>query len=352
MPFSMVNQLVQVFAAIFVFTLGLVLADRLPSLEERRSFRVVLAFGALGAVLLTAYLVLQTQWLLFGVVVGYLAQAMLIQSFRTPPGKNYRDFFGPEGLVELRTSLLPRDDMTRMMLRLCRTAKRQGTECASRITTALHVSRNGDGLWLLSVTDTYQLQMTQELRQVLVLYFPVPSSSPKNGGPVTTLAQHRAKDFGDKWSIYYAPNVSPKTWSGMAGGVKATVFVSRSDSPASKREAMVTRYAADGLLRFEAPLELDAQWDTLTVSVSGFPHIGETFHFYSWMAATDYWEFAATAPPEDTDGLRWQLSAVTAGVMPVKVSSVGAAGLIRLEARDMIVLPDDAVIARLLPDSE
>lgn len=342
----MTTQVVQVLSAIFVFVLSLVVAEHMPSLLERKWSRLVMTLATFGLILLTAWLISEAQWLLFGVVVAYIAQALLAQTFKNPPARTFSDYFTRESLNALTSTQLSRPDMSRMLVRLGRTAELQGKETASRITSSLHVEPNGD-FWRYCLTDVYQLN----LRHRIVHNISIRIQSPKprrNNGETELRAQVRPTDFGDKWAIYYTPNVPPDAWLEAREHVNIELSIGQSGSLANTRRVEVRRSDDGGStsLLFSGQIEMDDKWDTLTVTVSAVPHRGDALQFYAWMLATDYWEFSATMSPDIAAQHRWSLSAVTGGIMPVQIFD-GPTARLRIEARDMVVLPDDAVIARL-----
>ena len=342
----MTTQVVQVLCAIFVFTLSLVIAEHLPSLLERQWSRIIMALATFGLILLTAWLISQAQWLLFGVVVAYIAQALLAQTFKNPPGKTFTDYFSKDSLKALSSTDLSRSDMSRMLVRLGRTAEQQGSETASRITSSLHLEEYG-AFWRYSLSDVYQLTLKQRVAHDVLIRIQSPTPR-KSTGEIELLPQVRPTDFGDKWTIFYAPNVPDEIWQEARSGVNVTLSIGQSASLAAARRVEVQR-SDDGdasSVLFSARIEMDEKWDTLTVSVSAVPHQGDALQFYAWMLATDYWEFSATLTPNLAAKWRWSLSAVTGGIMPVQIVAAPSARL-RIEARDMIVLPDDAVVARL-----
>jgi hypothetical protein len=342
------TQIVQVLCAVFVFTLSLVVVEHMSSLLERQWSRIVMALATLGLILVTAWLISHTQWLLFGVVVAYIAQALLAQTFKNPPARTFSDYFSREPLKALSSTNLSRVDMSRMLVRLGRTAEQQGSECASRITTSLHVERHG-ALWHYSLSDVYQLKLQHRIVHDVSIRMQGPKHRNATG-ETEFLAQVRPTDFGDKWAIYYTLNVSPEEWHEARQAVSARLLIGQSGSLSAKRLVEVQRSEDpdSGSLLFRGKIEMDEKWDTLTVSVSSVPHLGDTLQFYAWMLATDHWEFSATLSPDLAVERRWSLTAITGGIMPVQVVA-GPSARLRIEARDMIVLPDDAVVARLMP---
>lgn len=344
----MTSQIVQVMCSIFIFILSLAVAERLPSLLERQSARIVLAIATLGLILLTAWLVSQTRWLLFGVVVAYVAQVSLAQIFKNPPARTFSDYFSRDSLRALSATQLSRADMSRMLVRLGRTAEQQGNETASRITSSLHVERRGAQL-CYSLTDVYQLKIEHRITHGLLIRIQSPKPRRANG-ETEFLAQVRPTDFGDKWTMYYTPNVSEDVWQGARATVDAQVSIGKSGALAEARLVKVERTddAGSGSLLFRGQIEMDEEWDTLTVAVLGIPHRGDALQFYAWMLATEFWEFSASLSTELAAERRWSLSAITGGVMPIQIVA-GPSARLRIEARDMVVLPDDAVVARLAP---
>jgi hypothetical protein len=246
---------------------------------------------------------------------------------------------------------LPGDAVDRVLRRVKATLERQSGIVGVDITKDLTVYRSKTpGYWQYDLRSESQYVVEQAVTPKLCIAVLAHQLISLDSPSPPVVVQRTDCDWRDWRSAYWPPLADIAHWSSFADGIEIEVEQFQSRRPRQRRSVEVDRADSVGddrnpVLEFSGDLEVDPDWNSLTVTLRGLPHPKSlrSMHFYAGDVCTGTLRFTARGTGDQPPELR--VTTISSPDVTVRREVIGRRAVsAHFGAQDVAILPDDAVL--------